>query len=150
MVSPWVVTDTKLSILAETKRCKFFNGIQHDFCRANVEYRKHFGDQPGWAKHIPCLSDPDASITCDKAAYPTQAEATETVRRQDEMLNRVLNIIPKIKVHAKAKGIKRGHGGIGEMPCPSNCGGTVRYSVASVNGHMHAICSTPNCVSFME
>jgi hypothetical protein len=54
------------------------------------------------------------------------------------------------KEHAKAQGFKQGNGGTGEMPCPTNCGGTLRYSVANVNGHMHAVCSTKDCVRWME
>jgi hypothetical protein len=36
------------------------------------------------------------------------------------------------------------------MPCPCCEGGTLRYSVASYNGHIHAACSTPGCVRFMQ
>lgn len=54
------------------------------------------------------------------------------------------------KDHAKAAGLGRGNGGQGEMPCPTGCGGTLRYTVANVNGHMWAACSTKSCVRWME
>jgi len=54
------------------------------------------------------------------------------------------------KDHAKQQGLGRGNGGRGEMPCPAGCGGILRYSVASVNGHMHAACTTAECVRWME
>lgn len=50
---------------------------------------------------------------------------------------------------AKKRGIGKGKGGTGECKCP-NCDGTIRYAVASINGHMHACCSTPGCASWME
>lgn len=51
---------------------------------------------------------------------------------------------------AKGKGLKKGNGGQSELPCPSGCGGTLRYSVASVNGHIWGSCTTKGCVSWME
>lgn len=50
---------------------------------------------------------------------------------------------------AKAKGYGKGNGGQDSMKCPLCPDGTLRYSVASVNGHMHAVC-TNGCVSWME
>ena len=40
--------------------------------------------------------------------------------------------------------------GAGEMPCPVCKTGTLRYSRAGYNGHVHAHCSTSNCVDWME
>lgn len=37
----------------------------------------------------------------------------------------------------------------GTIPCPI-CGGTLRYSVAKVNGHIHGSCATPDCVRWMQ
>jgi hypothetical protein len=51
---------------------------------------------------------------------------------------------------AKAKGLKQGHGGRGELPCPVCKVGTIGYSVASVNGHIWGRCSTKDCVAWME
>ncbi len=38
----------------------------------------------------------------------------------------------------------------GEMGCPACGRGRLQYSVAGVNGHISARCSTDECVSFME
>jgi len=51
---------------------------------------------------------------------------------------------------ADAKGLKKGHGGTGELPCPTCETGTIKYSVASVNGHIFGCCTTPGCVRWME
>lgn len=40
--------------------------------------------------------------------------------------------------------------GGGELPCPVCNAGTLRYSRASYNGHVHASCSTTDCVRWME
>lgn len=52
--------------------------------------------------------------------------------------------------HAKMNGLGKGHGGIGSVSCPRCKTGMVRYTVASCNGHMHGVCSTPFCCSWME
>jgi hypothetical protein len=45
--------------------------------------------------------------------------------------------------HGKDRGYQ------GDLPCPCCDGGTLRYSCAS-NGHIHAKCTTPKCISWME
>ena len=40
--------------------------------------------------------------------------------------------------------------GAGEMKCPVCKEGTLRYSRAAYNGHVHARCSTADCVAWME
>lgn len=67
----------------------------------------------------------------------------------NEEWEKVIAGMAAAKQHAKSLGLKRGSGGRGQCKCP-NCEGEISYSVASVNGHMHARCSTPQCVSFME
>lgn len=37
-----------------------------------------------------------------------------------------------------------------QMPCPICITGTLAYSVSGYNGHIHARCSTPNCVAFIQ
>lgn len=60
-----------------------------------------------------------------------------------------LAALKAVSVDAKERGLKKGSGGHGEIKCP-NCPGTIRYSVASVNGHIWACCSTPNCVRWIQ
>jgi hypothetical protein len=40
--------------------------------------------------------------------------------------------------------------GAGEMECPVCKTGKLRYSRAAYNGHVHARCSTDDCVAWME
>lgn len=46
--------------------------------------------------------------------------------------------------HGKARGVRE------SMPCPTGCGGTLSYSIASYNGHVHGACSTEGCASWMQ
>jgi predicted RNA-binding Zn-ribbon protein involved in translation (DUF1610 family) len=41
-------------------------------------------------------------------------------------------------------------GKTGQFPCPACGDGTVRWTRARVNGHLHAGCSTPFCFSVMQ
>jgi len=36
------------------------------------------------------------------------------------------------------------------IECPICKEGTIHYSIASVNGHIHAKCTTGDCISWME
>ena len=40
--------------------------------------------------------------------------------------------------------------GVGQIDCPVCKSGKLRYTRASYNGHVHAACSTDNCVQWME
>lgn len=61
------------------------------------------------------------------------------------------------KVLEARKAITDKHGGgkpkvqiVDEMGCPICGDGKLRYSISSVNGHIHGRCNAPNCVSWME
>jgi hypothetical protein len=70
---------------------------------------------------------------------------------QEIKMKAFLAVITAAKADAKVKGLKRDAGGVSSMPCPAiGCASTLRYSVASVNGHMHAACDNKNCVRCME
>lgn len=57
--------------------------------------------------------------------------------------------IAAVSEDAKAKGLKKGHGGTGSIECPI-CKGRLNYSVASHNGHIWGACQNPTCVSWMQ
>ncbi len=54
------------------------------------------------------------------------------------------------KKDAAEHGYGRGCSGKGSIPCPICKTGRLAYQVASLNGHMHAACTTKGCVSWME
>jgi hypothetical protein len=97
-----------------------------------------------------CTGDPEATTTCDKRETPTREQAEAEERSHHERAKLTVRCINAAHEHAKAAGLGRGHGGTGQMDCPAGCGGTLGYSVAGYNGHMHAKCITAGCVNWME
>lgn len=138
--------ETERAIVAEMKSCVHFTGIHKQECRAGLNYHAIFGDGFGCFKHLTCLSDPQG-IPCSRAEYPTREQAEGSIREQDKKLNLMILMLSGAKDHAKSQGFGRGKGGAAEIPCPG-CDGKFRYTVASVNGHMHGGCS--HCGSFMQ
>ena len=71
-------------VAREMKTCSHFTGIQNDACKADVNYRKLIGGPDfGWAKYLPCLSDPKA-VACEKRTFPAPEEAEAIVTHMDE------------------------------------------------------------------
>jgi ribosomal protein S27E len=70
--------------------------------------------------------------------------------KREEKIKFLIAALGAAKDDAKAHGLGRGHGGTGSVKCPSCENGTIRYSVAGVNGHMHACRTTKGCVAWME
>lgn len=68
----------------------------------------------------------------------------------DERAVRMLTIIAQIPGSSRDKKTKPFWGKSGEFPCPACKTGTVRWARASVNGHMRAACTTPDCFGVIE
>lgn len=138
-------------IAKNTSDCRHFNGIQHDCCRAGVNYEELIED--GKYK-LPCLKaivgikrDP---AMCDKFATMTREEVEQDADSSLALLGKVMLARKAAHEDAKLKGFGKGRGGHDSFPCPTGCGGHLYYRVASINGHMHAKCETKDCVSWME
>lgn len=143
------MTQHEQSIAAEMNRCLYFTGIHRHECQAGINYHQLFGDGFGCFKHICCLNDPQSPVSCAQRLLPTREKAEVAVAEVDAIIARTLTAAALAKKDAAGKGLKRGNGGLGEIPCP-NCAGTVKYAISAVNGHMHAACSTKDCVAYME
>lgn len=132
--------------------CNHYRAMSdHDTCAAGVPYSKFdgmaFGKRPCFRK------DRNESVRCgcDLVQFPTDAELDAA---ENEMLERFNKIASARRAIVDACGgpWKRGAAGAGGViDCPA-CGGTksLRYSRAGYNGHVHASCSTPGCVKWME
>jgi len=147
-------SDRDLQIKAEMLTCKHFNGVQHDECRANVNYRKLAGEPAlGCMTRIPCSFgfEPKGGprAVCDRREAWTREEAEAHVDARELAIEQHMRAFRKVHDDAKAKGLKRHHGGVSQCKCPV-CEGTLRYAVASYNGHIHAKCDTNGCVQWME
>ena len=134
--------------------CKHFNGVQHDECRAGVNYRELTGKpELGCITRLPCTFgfEPKGGTraVCGKREMPTQEEAEKRVADADAAMERHHQAFRKVHDDAKSKGYRKNHGGMSQCVCPI-CHGTIRYAVSSYNGHIHAKCETEGCVQWME
>jgi hypothetical protein len=55
----------------------------NDECDAGINYRRLLGDGIGCFAHMPCFRDEAASVTCDKAVFPTEQEARVEVEEAE-------------------------------------------------------------------
>jgi hypothetical protein len=124
-------------------RCKHFTGIQNKTCAVGVAYAD-VKDTVTRPYRWPCL-DTDVPNVCLARVYPTQEEIDAEDAAFDEQMK---NVDMARRVIVAVTGNKRGVSG--DTACPVCDGGTLRYSVARSNGHIHAACSTATCVRWME
>jgi hypothetical protein len=148
--------DHELTIKRETNSCRFYLGTQHENCEAGINYRALVGGPDwGWGTRLPCLGflfEPKGGerATCDKRQCWTVEEAETREAEHTRRLESVMAAMSAARKHATAHGFKKNHGGNGEMPCPVCTDGTLRYSVASYNGHLWGACSTESCVRWIQ
>jgi hypothetical protein len=135
-------------IKSELESCRHFNGIQNKICRAGVEYQD--ATSPFTMPCIPKFVKGRETWTCDLFEIMSREDAEKEADERIIKMERTVKARHAAKDHAKASGLGKGHGGAAAIPCPSCDGGTLRYSVASYNGHMHGRCSTQGCDSWME
>lgn len=129
---------------AEMGRCIHFTGLIREVCEAGVRYRD-VRDESKRPYGFPCLKRTEATTTCDRCQFPTAEEAAAAERKMLDALARVGVARAAI---VEATGGRRGVSGT--IPCPCCEAGTLRYSVAGSNGHIHAHCSTDGCAGWME
>lgn len=114
--------------------------------------------------------------TCPHLSFKTPEELDKEAAEHEEhfriAVERITVVRPAILKHAGWKqsdvsddeipaGARRAMDGVtsiakeakdarGRFPCPVCKTGTLAYSIAAFNGHVHAHCSTDKCVSWME
>jgi hypothetical protein len=131
--------------------CRHFNGSQNKKCSAGIQYLEW--KQGVEERAMPCIPkhiNNHETWPCDLFEIMSQADAEKEADERIVRMNRGIKGRHAAKDDAKAKGLGKGHGGNGAIPCPSCEGGTLHYSVAGYNGHMHGRCTTTGCVSWME
>lgn len=152
-------------------RCRHFNGLQHDKCEAGVCYKTLQAD--GLLPCLPWHCDTGKPVaTCGNYGTYTAEEVAEQEREIGRALNGTITarhtIVAELqRRHAagdKTVSAKPHHdpefaetgcqsayvAGAGVLPCPACKTGTLKYSRAACNGHIHAACSTAGCVRWME
>mgnify|MGYP001081117917 CR=1 FL=1 len=114
-------------------------------CEAGVGFAtlQHYGTS-SFRDSCPCFG-PEQTGECEAKEYPT---VEELAARDAEMAERFAKTAKARAAIVEAADGKRGVAG--EIPCPVCETGKLRYSVASLNGHVHAACTTADCVRWME
>lgn len=127
-------------------KCRHFNGVQNKVCKAGVNYDD--------VEPIPCIGyRPGATIKqaeCKKKSCYSRDEAIQIEKEHQESMKKFGLALGAASDDAKKRGLKKGQGGKGSLPCPVCKTGTLHYSVASYNGYLWGQCSTSGCVSWMQ
>lgn len=141
--------------------CVHYRGISPKQCAAGVEMatvlKRHdppvkLADGKSTLRlTLPCIPEWNpAGIQCEKCHYPSPEEIAAEEAEMNVRLERVRTaksaIVAAIGPYTKGKT----RGCDGSLPCPICKTGRLHYSRAGYNGHIHARCSTENCVSWME
>jgi rubredoxin len=146
--------DKTVKTLYEQKanKCRHFNGMMNKVCEAGVAYetvRKSGGR--GYA--LPCFKDDSAEhpeCNCDKQSFKTHEEIAAEIEESDRRFQNTMTARMAIVEHLGGPW-KRGSPGVSaSIACPVCKAGTLRFNRAAVNGHIHARCSTADCVAWME
>lgn len=124
-------------------------GVEYESVKKPIEFTYSYGKDFHKYKSnaaYPCFKDEHGLTNgCNKCRFPSsdeiKAHDEETTGHITKMLKARAAIIAEIKD-------KRGVSGV--MDCPCCDGGKLSYSRASCNGHVHARCSTKDCVAWME
>lgn len=142
-------------------RCLHFRGVVTRTCavgcvyeevrltHAPIPYRSSSGHEYQATRSLPCNDRINyGGATCAKREVPTEAEALARAAQQhDEMTAFVAHVGTARAAIVAATGNR---GGRGAVACPA-CGGTVQYTQAASNKHVHARCvTTPGCLGWME
>jgi hypothetical protein len=122
--------------------CRHFTGIQHGKCKAGIHYDE-VRDESARPYRFACLGE--GVVTCRKYSPKTPDEVEAEEREIQSRFADVLVARQAVVEHAAGR-----RGVAAELPCPLCKSGTLRYSIARVNGHVHARCSTADCVGWME
>jgi hypothetical protein len=94
---------------------------------------------------FPCLLQYGGNASCPKRELKTREQAEAEEAQFEAAFARVNTCLKAIRAkHGKARGL------MGQMLCPIDCGGTLSYSIAAYNGHVHGQCSTKDCASWMQ
>jgi len=135
-------------INSSLNKCRHFNGIQNKKCEAGVPYQE--GSMTVAAPCLPQFINGRETWPCTLFAIMSREEAEKKADERMFLVERTTRAMTAVVADAESKGLKKGHGGYGEIACPACGDGRLSYSVASYNGHIHGRCSRKGCVSWMQ
>ncbi len=77
--------------------------------------------------------------------------AEEIATEADARIDALVSAIAKIKAEVARRGLGKGKGGHGGMPCTvPGCRGRIAFIVYTFNGHVMASCNVKGCVNLRE
>ena len=131
-------TETKAPSLQSqiSNKCVHFNGIMNDCCKLGIEYKSVRVGKP---YSFPCLKQ---GGECSKAEFLTDEQVQSELKSIEEWSDKTMTAYFNIKKNFLANEQHKG-----SIPC--ECGGVLSYSIAKINGHVWAKCSSCS-ISFME
>lgn len=121
--------------------CRHFTGLMNRACAKGITYETVRNLSVELDRRFPCLSN----------ECPTACAAKESVTREEiEAEDRALADSVK-HIGAARAAIVATKKRAGSIDCP-RCGaeGALGFTVSAYNGHVHAGCSTPGCLRWME
>lgn len=123
---------------------------EHATCSKGVEYESLRGVE---YNKRPCFRRPDDTgprTGCDLMEFPTPEQIAEFEAEMTARFERTVQAREAI-VEACGGPWKRGMPGhAGTIKCPCCEDGKLSFSRSGYNGHVHAKCSTDDCVAWME
>ncbi len=109
-------------------KCIHFNGIMNDCCKAGVNYADVRVGKPYL---FPCIK---TGGECVKAQFRNEDEIKKYIEEIE--IGSAWAISTMLKVREE---VRKGEHGFGSIDC--DCGGTISFSVARINGHIRAGCN---------
>lgn len=129
--------------------CKHFTGLwKQTECRAGVKYDQFRTPElkrgeGSLSFAFPCLHK---EVTCcAKREYKTPEEEK---REEEEIARHIQATMKARRAIVEHAGGKRGV--TGKINCTACPDGSLHYSIAACNGHIHASCTTSGCLRWME
>lgn len=125
-------------------RCVYFNGVQNDACKAEVNYDSFpRGTRPCIKLEHPSIIEPQS---CGKKQLPTPEDVAKELAGWKATEDKITKVMPLV---ARIKKDHKGEWWSGVERCPV-CGMALVMSIAAHNGHVWGKCETEGCVSWME
>lgn len=132
--------------------CKHYTGTAYgDTCKAGVKYELVVLGKGTPECSYPCFKNRNPlGAKCSEQVFETTEETAARKAEDAKQFERFGKVRTAIVAHLGGPWKKGMPGNTGSIPCPCCAGGTVRFTRAGYNGHIHAVCSTAGCAAWME
>ena len=132
-------------------KCIHYTGTVNETCAAGVKYDDVI-DMTTTPRSLPCIDRYNpGKVTCDKRQIPTAEEVAADEADMRLRMEGVNKARAAIVAHLGGPWKKGMGGSSGSIDCPVCVQpNALRFSRAGYNGHIHASCTTKDCVSWME